>query len=294
MFWNIDRQLAGHLFHARRRRWSLRPRGAAARLISISLSSSWPSRSFCGTFDGRQKAPAAVRPAPSYFCGWDQYVENTLFRQLFRTIAFLDSSYANHFTAASVRSRMIESTFPDIAHFGERWLDFNERRVGESLPDDGRFSVSRRRRANHQNIFRRYFVAQLFIKLHTTPAVTYVIATERFALSSPIMCLFSSLTISRGVISDMRGPYALAVNSSMVWKWLVQMQISPAHPTPFQQFRARRARYFPTERERQPGHKDRPPEPIVLQIVLLYHIAATRDDERGGFIRDGQQRFQFA
>ncbi|CRF61191.1 Uncharacterised protein [Salmonella enterica subsp. enterica serovar Typhi] len=113
--------------------------------------------------------------APVIFCGWDQYVENTLFRQLFRTIAvFLDSLYANHFHSGigQIADDRVHF-FPDIAHFGEfGGFDFNERRVGEFCQTTGDFGFTDAGRANHQNIFRRYFVAQLFIKLHTTPAVT--------------------------------------------------------------------------------------------------------------------------
>ncbi len=41
-------------------------------------------------------------------------------------------------------------------------------------------------------------MAQLFVELHATPAVTQTIATERLALSWPMMCLSSSLRFRVG------------------------------------------------------------------------------------------------
>lgn len=87
------------------------PIGAAARSISISLSSSWPSRSFCGMPDEQRTVPAAVRSVPSCFSRWDQHVENTFFCQFFSAITvFSIARTRTIFTAASVRSRIIEST----------------------------------------------------------------------------------------------------------------------------------------------------------------------------------------
>ncbi len=54
--------------------------------------------------------------------------------------------------------------------------------------------------------FRRYFVAQQLHPIrHDASGCNRHGTLLRYR---PIMCLLSSLTISRGVISDMRGPYA--------------------------------------------------------------------------------------
>ena len=60
-----------------------------------------------------------------------------------------------------------------VAHFGELggfYLD--KRRTGQLRQPAGNFGFTHAGGANHQNVFRRNFRAQLVVELHTTPAVT--------------------------------------------------------------------------------------------------------------------------
>lgn len=63
------------------------PIGAAARSISISLSSSCPSRSFLRNAWRAADGSACCSDWPQLFQRWDQHVENALFSHLFGTIA---------------------------------------------------------------------------------------------------------------------------------------------------------------------------------------------------------------
>ena len=87
------------------------PIGAAARSISISLSSSWPSRSFLRNAASGRRLLMLFRLAPVILGRRDQHVENALFGQLFGTGAvFSIDCMRTILMAASVRSRMMEST----------------------------------------------------------------------------------------------------------------------------------------------------------------------------------------
>jgi hypothetical protein len=77
------------------------------------------------------------------------------------------------------------------SNFDERCIRQFARRRDFGFADAGR--------ADHQNVFRRDFMAQRFLYLLTTPAVTQRNRNRFFALAWPTTCLSSSETIS-GVI----------------------------------------------------------------------------------------------
>ena len=69
-------------------------------------------------------------------------------------------------------------------------------------------------------MFWRDFVTQLFVELHTTPAVTQrAMATGGAGCVTADNVFVQFMTISRGSFQTW-DPYALDGNSSMVWKWI--------------------------------------------------------------------------
>ena len=113
--------------------------------------------------------------SPVVFSRWDQHVENTFFCQFFSAITvFLDSLDAYHFHGGigQIANNRIHF-LTDVAHFGEFGrFNFDERRIRQLSQTTGDFSFTDTGRADHQDIFRGHFMAQLFVELHATPAVT--------------------------------------------------------------------------------------------------------------------------
>lgn len=132
------------------------PIGAAARSISISLSSSWPSRSFLRNAASGRRLLMLFRLAPVILGRRDQHVENALFGQLFGTGAvFLDRLHAHHFDGGigQIADDGIHF-FAHIAHFGELGgFNLDERRVGQLRQTTGDFGFTDAGRADHQNVF---------------------------------------------------------------------------------------------------------------------------------------------
>ena len=63
--------------------------------------------------------------------------------------------------------------FTYIAHFGElSGFNFDERRVSQFRQTASNFGFTNTGWADHQNVFWRHFMAQLFVELHAAPAVT--------------------------------------------------------------------------------------------------------------------------
>ena len=168
-------QLAGHLFHARRGH----DFNAHRRRSEIDFNLFIVKLAFTQFLAERlARSRGFLRLfslAPVVFRRWDQHVKHALFRQLFRAVTVLiDGLHANHFDR---RIGQIADDrvyfFTNIAHFGEFGrFNFNKRRVGQFRQTTGNLGFTDAGWADHQNVFRRDFMTQLFVKLHTAPAVT--------------------------------------------------------------------------------------------------------------------------
>ncbi len=168
-------QLAGHLFHA----WRCHDLYAHRRSGEVDLYLFVIQLAFTQLFAKRLAGGRGLLGlfslAPVIFRRWDQHVENALFRHLFRTVAvFLDRLHTHHFHGGigQIADNRV-NFFTDIAHFGEfSRFYFDEGRIGQLRQTTGDFGFTDAGWTDHQNVFRRHFVAQLFVELHTTPAVT--------------------------------------------------------------------------------------------------------------------------
>ena len=168
-------QLAGHLFHARRRHnFHAHWRGSEIDLNLFIVQLAF-AQFFTECLTRSRRFRLLFSLSPVVFCRWDQHVENTLFGHLFGAIAvFLNRLDAHHLNR---RIGQIADDgvhfFTHIAHFGElSGFNFDERRVSQFGQTTGDFGFTHTGRADHQNIFWRHFVAKLFVELHATPAVT--------------------------------------------------------------------------------------------------------------------------
>ena len=168
-------QLAGHLFHARRSH-NFNAHRCCGKIdldffvIKLAFTQFFAE---CLTSSGRFLLLFGLSPV--VFSRWDQHVENTFFCQFFSAITvFLDSLDAYHFHGGigQIANNRIHF-LTDVAHFGEFGrFNFDERRIRQLSQTTGDFSFTDTGRADHQDIFRGHFMAQLFVELHATPAVT--------------------------------------------------------------------------------------------------------------------------
>ncbi len=107
-------------------------------------------------------------------CGWQQGVENALLGGVFGTVAHLV-----HFLLAQHLQRRVGQVTDDrfdiaadIADLGELGrFDLEEGRVGQLGQAPGDFGLADPGGADHQNVLRGDFLAQLGRQLHAPPAV---------------------------------------------------------------------------------------------------------------------------
>ena len=108
----------------------------------------------------------------------------------------------------------------DITDFGEfGGFDFDERRIGEFGQTTRDFGFTDAGRADHQNIFRRDFIAQLFVELHAAPAIAQRDGDGALGLILADDMLIEFVTISRGVMI-MRSLRCLVSDVGLVIKGL--------------------------------------------------------------------------
>ncbi len=165
--------------------------GAAAVNLDLFIVELWPSRGFCGTFDGgRQKAPL-FGWRPQLFCGWGWHVgtffhsSSARYTQIFFSIACTRTISPRN----SVRSRMIGPNAGHLAHFGrfgEATTLAGARWRGRFCQTTGDFRFTDAVGPSHQNIFG--------VALHWRGSssscmrrqrLRNAIATERFAFIKP-------------------------------------------------------------------------------------------------------------
>ncbi|MNE33026.1 hypothetical protein D3C80_1266670 [compost metagenome] len=166
-------QLVGHFFHAR---W----RGDIDAghfgdldfdLLVIQLTF---AQALAEQLAGVGVGSRGVVAAEAHARRWQQCIEDALFGGVFGAVANLDD-----FLLAQQLDRGIGQVTndrfdvaADIADFGELGrFDLDERRVGQFGQATGDLGFTDTGRADHQDVLRRYFNAQLFRQLHAAPAV---------------------------------------------------------------------------------------------------------------------------
>ncbi len=145
---------------------------ASARSISISLSSSSPSRSFLrntwrAVLSAAGFAPAACEPG-------DQHVQNALLGRVFGAHAHL-----LHVLLARLLHGHLDQVAHDgvhilahIAHLGELGgLDLDEGRIGQARQAARDLGLAHAGGADHEDVLGRDLVAQAAIDLLAAPAV---------------------------------------------------------------------------------------------------------------------------
>ena len=166
-------QLAGHVFEAGRRH-DFNPGGRFSDLdfdfliVELALPELFPENlpgGRLGIVFRRRFITARL---------WQKYVQNTFFGQIFsQVLDFLHLRFANHLdrNIGQVPDNRLHVA-SDIADFGELGrFNFDEGGVGQSGQSSRDLGFTDAGRADHQDIFWRYLVAQIVVQLHAAPAV---------------------------------------------------------------------------------------------------------------------------
>jgi hypothetical protein len=166
-------QLVGHFFHAR---W----RGDIDAgyfgdfdfdLLVIQLTF---AQALAEQLAGVGIGSRGIVVAEAHACRWQQCVEDALFGGVFGAMTnlgdFLFAQQLDGGVGQVTNDRLDVAT--DVADFGELGrFDLDEWRVGQFGQATGDLGFTDTGRADHQDVFRGHFNAQLFRQLHPTPAI---------------------------------------------------------------------------------------------------------------------------
>ncbi len=153
------------------------PTGSARTSISISRSSSWPSRSilrnFCRVSPSRGVGSGS-EVKPSRFGSRQQRVEHAFFGGVHGAMAHLLHLFFARHLDRDVHQILDDGIdlAADVTDFGELGgFDFDERRAGEASETTSDLGLADAGGADHQNVLRRDFSAQRFGDLHAAPTI---------------------------------------------------------------------------------------------------------------------------